>query len=123
MKRMIIFLFSAILIAALTACGPAPASPTATLTPTERPTATSTYTPSPTATATPTNTPELFEVSFQAFRDYNGNGKMDEEEPALEGIVNSTSGKSCTTDADGTCKIAGVPASTYKVTFDPIAYP
>jgi hypothetical protein len=89
MQRIACFLFSAMIIATLTAWMPAPAAPTAT--PTEMPTATATYIPSPTATNTPTNTPELYELSFQAFHDDNGNGKMDEGEPVLVGVGNRIS--------------------------------
>ena len=54
MKRIICFLFSAIIISTLAACGPVPAAPTPT--PTEMPTATATVLPSPTITLTLTST-------------------------------------------------------------------
>jgi hypothetical protein len=89
--------------------------PAATATATQKPTATYTETPTATYTTSPTVTPELFTISFQAFHDYNGNGTMDEGEPALEGIVNKTSAGECTTGLDGTCEIVGVPAGDYKI--------
>ena len=111
MKRIAYFLFAIMIIGALAACAPAPAAPTATAT--EKPTLTATDTPSPTATNTPTNTPELFELSFQAFYDYNGNGNQEEGEPNLENILIQTSAGECITRADGKCTIEGVPGGSY----------
>lgn len=74
--------------------------------------------PTITATATPEPTPELFTLSLQAFHDYNGNGTMDDGEPALEGIVNMTGGGECTTGADGKCEIDGLSANNYELSVD-----
>ncbi|MBU4352901.1 MAG: hypothetical protein KJ939_07535, partial [Nanoarchaeota archaeon] len=71
MKRIACFLFSTMIISALTACGPAPAAPTSTATDSPMPTAT--YTPSPTATYTPV--PPL---DGRLFFDMNGSGLQDE---------------------------------------------
>jgi hypothetical protein len=113
MQRITCFLFSTILIGALTACESAPTAPTATHT--EMPTATPTYTPSLPATSSPTNTPVLYAVSFQAFHDHNGNGMMDEGETMLEGIVNKISSGECTTGANGACPTLGIPAGSYNI--------
>ena len=115
MTKMASFLFSALILYALTACGTAPAPPTTT--PTEMPTETTTIIPSPTGTNKPTNTPELFKLSFQAFNDYNGNGKMDEGELPLEGILTRASTGECITGTDGTCKIKGVPKGDNTISF------
>jgi len=71
MKRITCFLLASMIISTLTACGPAPAAPSATAT--DRPTATATYTPSPTATYTPV--PPL---EGRLFFDMNGSGLPDE---------------------------------------------
>jgi hypothetical protein len=94
----------------LASCAPAVAP-----TPTPSPTATTTPTNTPTATPTSTPTPiPLYQVIFQAFHDYNGNGQQDSEEPLLSGITISTAGKSCTTGNDGTCSIY-LPKGAYSV--------
>jgi len=82
---------------------------------TEKPTKANTATPEPSATAiqepTPklTATPELFQIVVQAFHDWNGNEEMDEGEPVLEGIVNTTGDYKCVTDAEGICELGMIP--------------
>jgi len=71
MKRIALFLFVTMLVSALTACGPAPAAPTATAT--DKPTVTATHTPSPTATYTP-----MPPLEGRLFFDMNGSGLPDE---------------------------------------------
>jgi len=98
----------------LASCAPAVA-PGPTLMPTATPTSvpTSTATPTVTPTATPTPIP-LYQVIFQAFHDYNGNGQQDSEEPPLSGITISTAAKSCATGNDGTCSIY-LPKGVYRL--------
>jgi hypothetical protein len=94
----------------LASCAPAVAP-----TPTPSPTATTTPTNTPTATPTSTPTPiPLYQVIFQAFHDYNGNGQQDSEEPLLSGITISTAAKSCATGNDGTCSIY-LPKGIYRL--------
>ncbi|MHC1782583.1 MAG: M23 family metallopeptidase [Anaerolineaceae bacterium] len=52
-----------------------------------------------------TTTPEIYDVTFLAFHDYDGNGIMEKGEPALAGILNKTCAGECTTGVDGTCTV------------------
>jgi len=76
-----------------------------------------THTPEPgfTSTFEPTLTAtlELYEIKIYAFHDYNGNGQLDEEEPALEGIVNRTGNYECVTDAEGMCVLGMLSEGCY----------
>lgn len=98
--------------------------PTATFTPeptaTFTPESTATFTPEPTATFTPeptaTLTPQLFDLRVSAFWDYNGNGKLDEGELPLEGIVSQIAGLECITELNGMCEVA-LPEGKYTARF------
>jgi hypothetical protein len=81
--------------------------PTNTLSPTSTPI------PSPTATNIP-----VYDITVQAFHDYNGNGIIDVGEPSLEGVVNKTANAECTTGADGTCTLEGVMEGNQKITLN-----
>jgi hypothetical protein len=73
----------------------------------------------PTLTATPTEPAMLsYDLSVQAFHDYDGDSRRDEGDPPLQGVVNSTNGLECTTAADGRCYLGEVPMGTYTISID-----
>lgn len=99
-----------ILFLLLSACAPAIKAP-----PTLIPVSTSTTEPEI------TNTPTLYDVSFVAFHDFNGNGVRNEDinEILLSGVIISMNGQSCTTDNDGTCAIKDITENFNEITIDP----
>ena len=89
-------------------------SPYPTITNTIIPTATAipTKTSIPTSTVTPIS---LYDIKLQVFHDYNGNGALEEGEPLLSGIVVSSMGNECVTEANGTCILIGFPVGEYQI--------
>jgi hypothetical protein len=118
-KRLACGIFCIFLSFSLSGCRPGQLlEPTITPSPTIIPTSTVTATLAPTYTPIPiaTNTPVLYQITFYAFHDYNGNGKQDDGEPSLEGIINRISIGECTTTANGKCEINGITEGLYSVT-------
>ncbi len=56
----------------------------------------------------------LYNVTFIAFHDYNGNGKRNDGEPFLADITAQIDGEICSSGEDGTCSIADIANGHYE---------